>query len=88
MKLPLAPQKYDQAVESQRNRELEQADEENQKRHADYDIESRLRRRDPDGIWWTICVDRAGQLYTKSEGAGILDEFLDSVTISASGTVS
>lgn len=87
MKLPLAPHKYDQAVESQRNREIEQADEENQKRHANYDIESRLRLRDPDGIWWTVRVDRAGQLYTQSVGAGILDEFLDSVTISASGTV-
>ena len=86
--LPLAPPKYDQGVESERNRQLTLADQQNQKRYGDYEIaEGDLILRDPDGVAWKVRVDRAGKLFTQSIGAGILDEFLDSVTLVASGTV-
>lgn len=86
--LPLAPQKYDQGLESQRNRAIQSADEQNQKRYGDYEIaEGDLILRDPDGIAWKVKIDRSGKLFSQSVGAGILDEFLESVTISASGTV-
>lgn len=61
MKLPIPQGQYSKAVEIERNRLLEQADEWNHKRNKDLEIgETRLILTSPNGTRYSITVDNAG----------------------------
>lgn len=86
LKLPLPPGNYDRHYQDVTNRELEASDENNQKKYEPYYLTT-PRVVGPDGYWWEIKVTRDGQLYAKAPQTGILDDVLDSMTLTASGTV-
>lgn len=63
MKLPAPSGKYEPSRESERNRQIEQADLENHKRGRDmYVSPGRLILASPDGTLWEIKVDDVGAL--------------------------
>lgn len=54
---------YQQRLEAERNRQIEQADAENHKRNRDVEIgQGRLILMSPDGTRWNVTVSNAGAL--------------------------
>jgi hypothetical protein len=67
MNLPKAPERYDAAVERQRNRVIEQADDRNLKRGSDVEVGTgRLILASPAGKRYAVAVSDAGRLLTQS----------------------
>ena len=63
MILPNSPNSYDQSVESQRNLQLEQADDMNRKKNQDIELRNdRLILQSPDGTRYKLSVDNSGNL--------------------------
>lgn len=63
MILPNSPNAYDQGVESQRNLQLEQADDMNRKKNQDIELRNdRLILQSPDGTRYKLSVDNSGNL--------------------------
>jgi len=63
MILPNSPNAYDQGVESQRNLQLEQADDMNRKKNQDIELRNdRLILQSPDGTRYKLSVDNTGNL--------------------------
>jgi len=61
MKLPIPAPRYEMGRESERNRALEQADQQNHKRGRDIEVNpGRLIVTSPDGTRWKIVVDDLG----------------------------
>ena len=87
LKVPQPTERYSQAHEAQRNRALEQADQDNVKRYGDWYVEGQIYLQDTDGVWWRMRVTRAGKLFMQSPKSGVLDEVLDGCTLEATGTI-
>jgi len=63
MILPNSPNAYDQSVESQRNLQLEQADDMNRKKNQDIELRNdRLILQSPNGTRYKLSVDNSGNL--------------------------
>lgn len=63
MKLPVPALLYDVSRESDRNRQLEQADLMNHKKNRDVEVSpGRLILKSPDGTRWSIEVDNSGNV--------------------------
>jgi len=63
MILPNSPNAYDQGVESQRNLQLEQADDMNRKKNQDIELRNdRLILQSPNGTRYKLSVDNTGNL--------------------------
>jgi len=63
MILPNSPNAYDQSVESQRNLQLEQADDMNRKKNQDIELRNdRLILQSPNGTRYKLSVDNTGNL--------------------------
>jgi hypothetical protein len=63
MRLPPPAARYDASRESDRNRQIEQADLQNHKRGRDLFVSpGRLILQSPDGTQWSITVDDLGDL--------------------------
>jgi hypothetical protein len=50
------------AAQNERNRQLEKADGENVKKARENYITGKLLLQSPDGTWWTLAVDNAGNV--------------------------
>jgi hypothetical protein len=57
MKLPAGD-----TAQNERNRQIEKADRENVKKSRDNYIDGKLLLQSPDGTWWTLAVDNAGNV--------------------------
>jgi hypothetical protein len=67
MKLPAPAPRYEPTRESERNRQIEQADLENHKRGRDmYVAPGRLILTSPNGTLWEVKVDNTGALSAAS----------------------
>jgi len=63
MILPNSPNSYDQSVESQRNLQLEQADDMNRKKNQDIELRNdRLILQSPNGTRFKLAVENNGNL--------------------------
>ena len=63
MILPNSPNAYDQSVESQRNLQLEQADDMNRKKNQDIELRNdRLILQSPNGTRFKLAVENNGNL--------------------------
>jgi hypothetical protein len=50
------------ADQNERNRQLEKADRENMKKSRENYLSGTLLLQSPDGTWWTLAVDNAGNV--------------------------
>lgn len=50
------------SAQNERNRQLEKADRENVKKSRNNYISGKLLLQSPDGTWWTLAVDNAGNV--------------------------
>jgi len=48
--------------QNERNRQIEKADRENVKKSRENRIDGKLLLQSPDGTWWTLTVDNAGNV--------------------------
>lgn len=71
MNLPQPPSNYVQGLEAQRNRALEQADQENYKRNSDLELgANRLILRSANGVRWQVVVSNTGALTLQAISGG------------------
>jgi len=69
-------QEYDQRSETERNKALELADAQNQKRDSDIDVHGRsFKLASPNGTRYTLTVSDAGGLYLTNESTQAVREF-------------
>jgi hypothetical protein len=50
------------SAQNERNRQIEKADRENVKKSRKNYIDGKLLLQSPDGTWWTLAVDNAGNV--------------------------
>lgn len=57
MKLPAGD-----AAQNERNRQIEQADRDAMKKNRENFVSGAIKLQSPDGTWWTLQVDNAGNV--------------------------
>ncbi len=63
MKLPTPAGQYTPRMETERNRQIEAADQQNRKQGRDVDVgNARLILKSPDGTRWVVSVDNTGTI--------------------------